>query len=203
MQPLLTIFMNSSRFQKLVENCRAIAWNHPLSTVAKGWNDACVASGDSSFIDAWYYSDEVVEIYSSYNSTALRVVRVENWNPTTVIDRYGKVVRNHAEQWKLEERINTLAAQTPTIKKTAFFSQYFRHICLHVQPTATTSSSIELRENSLCQIVIENLRVIDRQQWDKISAEALKKVALLYSEAAKVIAYFDREHNALIGRTQR
>jgi len=148
-QIVATVFMNSPRFLRLVENCRAIAWNHPLSTITKGWNDACVASGDNSFIDGYYYKDEVVEITRSYNSTALRVVRVENWNPTTVIDRYGKVVRNHAEQWKLEDHINALAAQTSAVKKTAFFSQYFRHICLHVQPTATTSLSIELRENSV------------------------------------------------------
>lgn len=115
-QIVATVFMNSPRFL-LVENCRAIAWNHPLSTITKGWNDACVASGDNSFIDGYYYKDEVVEITRSYNSNALRVVRVENWNPTTVIDRYGKVVRNHAEQWKLEDHINALAAQTSAVKK--------------------------------------------------------------------------------------
>ena len=38
--------------------------------------------------------------------------------------------------------------------------------------------------------------------WNKIPAEALEKVALLYSEAATVMADFEREHSALIGRIQ-
>jgi hypothetical protein len=131
-------------------------------------------------------------------------VSVKSGNPTTVINEYGKVViRDDPEQWKIEAHINALAAATPTIKKTGFFSQYFRHICLHVQPSTTSSYSVEVRETSEGAVVIENIRGIDKREYDKVPAEGLKKVALLYSELAEVMKNFDTEHKALINQGKK
>lgn len=193
----------SERFSRLVENCRAIAWNHPMSFSAEGWNDACIATGDRSFASGYCFKDEIVEIYRSYNLLSLRVVSVKSGNPTTAINEYGKVIQNDPEQWKLEDHINALAAETPTVKKAAFFSHYFRHICLHVQPSATSSYSVEIRETSEGKVVIEDIRGIDRKEWDKVAPKGLEKVALLYSELAKVMENFDKEHKSLINQGKK
>jgi hypothetical protein len=188
----------SERFHKLIETARAIAWNHPKAGIAKGWNTACIATGDHSFMDGYSFKDEILEIYQSYNNHALWIIRVESGTPTATINAYGKVIRKNAELWKLEDHIEALGKETPTVKKTGFFSQYFRHICLHVQPSTTSTYSIQIGETSEGKVAIEDIRGIDKKDWDKVPPEGLEKVTVLYSEAAKVLRNFDQEHRSLI-----